>query len=91
MAIGDSASHIADLVDGLLAAQKELAGEPVWRRGNRPDEDRLDWPVLISGETSECRVSVTAYPTSPDLRFTITLNYRGYNIWRVDHEPDDRI
>ena len=88
---GADPPHIDTLIDDLLAAEKELAGEAFWSLGNRPDEQRLDWPILVRGETTNCRVSVTAYPNSPDSRFTITLNYENRNVWRLDFEPPDRI
>lgn len=79
--------HIADLVDQLLAADKELIGNPVFGDGNATRDKRLSWPVLVSGESSRCVVCATAYPFDADLRFTLTLNYEDHNIWRLDHEP----
>ena len=80
--------HIAKLIDSLLAAEKALAGNPGWQPGNRPGELRWDWPVLVEGESANCQVSVTAYPEDYPNRFTITLNYVGRCIWRLDYEPD---
>lgn len=86
---GDDQRRIADLIDALLAAEKVLVGTPSWGDGTRGSDKRFDWPVLVADETADCRVSATAYPEEPDLRFTITLNFRDLNIWRVDHEPTD--
>lgn len=83
-----TSQHIANLIDDLLAAEKTLAGTPYWRDGNRPDERRLDWPVLVEGQSVNCLISVTAYPNIGEERFTITLNYGGRCIWRVDYEPN---
>lgn len=77
---------VADLVDKLLVADKELIGSPVFGVGNRSGERRLVWPVLVSGESTNCTLCVTAYPGDHELRFTITLNFRDVNIWRLDHE-----
>ena len=90
MATGDSSDHIANLIDALLRAEKALVGIPEWREGTRSADERFDWPVLVGGETAECVVAATAYPQEPDLRFTITLNFRNHNIWRVDYEPSYR-
>jgi len=87
-----SGRHIADLIDALIEAEKSLIGEPLWHEGNRVgEEERLDWPVLVNGESVNCKVSITAYPNLPYLRYTITLNYEDRNIWRVDHESPDRV
>ena len=90
MSTGDSDNHIAKLIDRLLDADKTLAGSPGWHAGNTAADERFEWPVLVGGETAECAVAVTAYPDDPDLRFTITLNYRDHNIWRVDYDPPYR-
>lgn len=83
---------IADLVDELLAADKELAGAPEWRQPNRETEQgRLHWPVLVKGEISDCYLAATVYPVDPELRFTICLVYRDRNIWRLDYEPTERV
>ena len=86
-----STRSVAAQVDAILAADKELFGEPFWRDGNRIGEEaRLDWPVLVAGESANCKLCVTAYPNIPQLRFTITLNWEDRNIWRLDHEVPDR-
>ncbi len=90
MAPGEGNNHIANLVDALLEADKVLVGVVHWHDGTRSEDKRFDWPVLVGGETAECAVAATAYPDELDLRFTITLNYRSHNIWRIDHDPPYR-
>ncbi len=81
--------HIADLVDRLLSAQKSFAGSsPDWVEGNREEEVRFTWPVLINGESHACYVAATAYPNFRGERFTISLIFKNSNIWRIDYEPD---
>ena len=75
---------IADLVDGLLASDKELLGEVFWENGTREETKRLNWPVLVNGESKNCVLTADAYPTTLYLRFTLCLNFRDFNIWRVD-------
>ena len=53
--------YIADMADAVLAADKELAGTPSWGRGNRVEEQRLVWPILINGELGP-QLNITAYP-----------------------------
>lgn len=79
-------------MDALLAAEKELAGDPTWRRPNRATEQaRLSWPVLVNGIVADCFLAATIYPEDRDLRFTITFNCHDKNVWRLDFEPWDRI
>ena len=83
---------IAELVDDLLNASKMLVGQVQLRRPNRVSEQaRLHWPVLVSGQSAECYVAATLYPNEGDLRFTISLVYRGSNVWRMDFEPMTQI
>ena len=83
---------IAELVDELLAAPKELVGDARFRPPNREEEQaRLLWPVLVKGESDRCAVSCTLYPNVPDLRFTISLILSNMSVWRLDFEPDWRI
>lgn len=82
---------IAEIVDELIAARKELVGTPQPRPPNREDEYRLLWPVLVRGESDWCSVSCTLYPNSPELRFTISLLLGNICVWRLDFEPDWRI
>lgn len=89
-AANSTTGSIASLVDQLLAASKSFTGIPLWNTGNRDEDERFVWPVLVNGETAECNVCGTAYPNLPELRFTITLNFRQQNIWRVDWEPEGR-
>lgn len=79
-------SYIADYADGLLKADKVLAGAEVWSDGNRPAERRLKWPVLVEGELVGVSLCITAYPAAPELRFTISLVVPPC-IWRLDYDP----
>ena len=81
---------VAELVDRLLASNKQLVGLSGWRPGTRDHDQRLAWPVLVSGETSECVLAATCYPDESPDRFTIALNYSERCIWRVDHELPSR-
>jgi hypothetical protein len=76
---------IADVVDAMLAADKELAGMPQWDSGNRDGESRLVWPVLLQGRLVGITLNITAYPADPPLRYTITLNVPPC-VWRLDFE-----
>lgn len=83
---------IAELVDELLAARKELTGTVRLRQANREGEQiRAEWPVLVNGRSSQCALAWTLYPNAPEMRFTICLLFRSQNIWRLDFEPDERI
>lgn len=83
---------IANLVDDLLSREKALAGEPQWGPGNRrAEQGRLHWPVLIGSGSAGCYLAATIYPEDQSLRFTITLNFKDKNIWRLDFEPEERI
>ena len=83
---------IAELVDDLLAAPKELAGSNRYLEPNRPEEQaRSSWPVLVNGKSEGCTVACTFYPNDVDLRFTISLVFRSINLWRLDFEPDHRV
>lgn len=96
MAIGEplDTGHICDWIDAILEAEKSFGGRPgEWKPGNRAGEKRLTWPVEVEGELIGLAVGLTAYPSEPSLRFTITLNVQvpGWPkpscIWRVDYEP----
>ncbi|MEQ8246377.1 MAG: hypothetical protein RID42_01720 [Alphaproteobacteria bacterium] len=78
----------AELVDGFLAAPKELAGAPTWVEGSRSGEMRSSLPILVNGESTNAEFCTTAYPEESGLRFTIVLQYRNHCIWRLDFEPD---
>ncbi|WP_092782377.1 hypothetical protein [Rhodospira trueperi] len=68
-------------VDALLATEKDLAGEPTWRRPNRTTEQaRFSWPVLANGVLADCFLAATIYPEDRDLRFTNTLNCHDTNV-----------
>ena len=91
MQLADSRTIVA-LVDELLSARKQLVGTIQHRRPNRATEQaRLNWPVLVNGQTAECYVAVTLYPNDEDLRFTICLAYLDHNIWRLDFEPMEHV
>ena len=75
------------IVDDLLASDKELAGEVFWGDGTREETKRLEWPVLVNCESKDCALTAGAYPEFPHLRFTLCLNFRDFNIWRVDWNP----
>ena len=96
MSIGDpfDTGHICDWVDAILLAKKAFRGKPgAWRKGNGPNDKRVDWPVEVEGELIGLYVTLTAYPSEPSLRYTVTLNLqvpgwpRASCIWRIDHEP----
>jgi hypothetical protein len=87
---GSSKHSVADLVDELLTASKSLSGIPIWTNGNRQEELRFSWPVLIEDELHGCYVAATAYPDSRETRFTISLVFRGICIWRVDYEHEHK-
>src|SRR5260370_40388790 len=62
--------HVANLVDRLLAADKRLQGVPQWREGN-PGDMRIRWPLLVGSSVSEeAALHLTAFPESPELRFS---------------------
>ena len=83
---------ISELVDELLVEPKELVGSIQHRLSNRGREQvRLEWPVLVRGQSAQCAVACTLYPNAEDWRFTICLIFRNLNIWRLDFEPEDRI
>ena len=82
--------YIADTVDAFLLAEKELEGEQHWSPGNRSEERRITWPVLVEGELIGAFLGLTAYPDEPKQRFTITLNLPPC-IWRLDMEPDYKL
>ena len=80
-----------ELVDQLLAAQKEFIGDPQYRPPNRASgQARLRWPVLVNGESAQCTVEMTQYFNDLDLRFTVGLMVFEKNVWRLDFEPPDR-
>lgn len=99
MSIGEpfDTGNICDWVDSILAASKRFRGKPApWGDGNRSGELRVKrWPVEVEGELIGLFVAVTAYPTEPLLRFTVTLNVqvpgwpKAACIWRIDHEPEN--
>lgn len=75
-------------VDLVLKAEKEFIGEPEYRRPNRDSEQvRLVWPILVNNRSAQCYVSATLYPNDRDVRFSISLVYYEYNIWRLDFVP----
>jgi hypothetical protein len=76
---------IRSQIDLFLSASKTLGGTAIWMVGNRPDEERVVWPVLLGGRSCEATLQATAYPNDPELRFTIGL-YWPDCIWRLDHD-----
>lgn len=87
---GSSTRSLVETVDALLLADKTLAGEPSWAKGNRDGDFRLSMPVVIGDEMPGVTLQVTAYPNEPSLRFTITLNLPPC-IWRLDFDPDTEV
>ena len=77
---------IAELVDLLMVSQKELLGERSAKSPNRDDQVRWAWAVLVNGQSDQCQVCAVIYPNEPERRFSISLIYRGFNIWRLDYE-----
>lgn len=73
-------------IDAFLAAKKTLGGTASWTTGNRADERRAVWPVLLNGQSVGASLQATAYPHESVLRFTIGLEWPDC-IWRLDFEP----
>lgn len=73
-------------IDAFLAAKKTLGGTPEWVVGNRSEERRAVWPVMLNGRSAEATLQATAYPHEGTLRFTIGLEWPDC-IWRLDFEP----
>lgn len=73
-------------IDAFLKARKTLGGTASWGRGNRDDERRAVWPVLLAGRSVGATLQATAYPHENTLRFTIGLECPDC-IWRLDFEP----
>jgi hypothetical protein len=81
---------IAEIIDEMLAAPKEIGGEPVWQQHRYRQDDlaRLKAPVLINGTSSEVDLVITVYPLQGPSRFRILLNAPKC-VWRVDHVDDE--
>ena len=82
---------ITELIDDLIASPKELIGEIQRNNPNRDGQERLQWPVLVNGESADCYVAFTLYPNEIELRFTICLVFRSINIWRLDFVPNQQV
>ena len=78
--------HVANLVDRFLRTEKHPQGRPLWREGN-PGDMRIRWPLLVGTSVSEAFLNLVTYPNSPELRFTIGLNFR-HQIARIDFVPE---
>lgn len=76
-------------VDIVLASTKSLEGIPSWERGTRNHDRRLDWVVLVEGQSAECVLMATAYPEMGEERFTISLVVKDCCVWRLDYDPID--
>ena len=78
---------IAELIDGLLAAQKTFAGEPDWIDIYH-GESRLVMPLHVGGVSSGSDLKISAYPLIGDAKFRIML-CAPKCVWRVDHVSDE--
>ena len=88
MMSGARGHHIAELVDALLAVDKSLLGNAGWAEGQRPGQRRMDWPVMVEGQTADCKVAAESYPEHDALKFSVSLVYSRHPVWRLDFEPD---
>ncbi|MBI1775895.1 MAG: hypothetical protein HYR63_11165 [Proteobacteria bacterium] len=79
---------IAELIDDLLAARKELVGIPGWREGPHPDEHRLVMPLHIDGVSTGAEFLVTAYPLVGHGKFRIMI-CAPKCVWKIDHTTDE--
>lgn len=77
---------IREVVDRLLAANKQPAGLTDWKA--QDNDCRLVSPLLVSGEISDATLTVISFPRSPELRFRIVLSYLRA-IWRLDYTLDE--
>src|SRR5260370_18889801 len=79
-------SRIVDVIDELLAADKQLIGAVAWQPTQRPDEMRASWPLLI-GDESPTGVSLVIdyYPEGSPARYHISLN-APKSVFRVDYD-----
>lgn len=75
---------IRQIVDGLLEAEKHLAGEGAWQN-DRDGVKRFNRAVEHQGEITALELVVKAYPrrVQPCFRILLTM---GRAIWRVDFD-----
>ena len=76
-------------IDELIAARKTMSGRPVWARTAYVGQHRWLTALDVDGEGTGLNLVVDAWPSSPSLRFTITLNY-GRCVSRFDGWENDR-
>ena len=84
---GTRGPPIAELIDGLLASEKTLGGEPDWQ-DTYFDEAKLMMPLLIDGVSVHADFVVLAYPLTGHSKFRLLLNAPRC-VWRVDHVHDE--
>ncbi len=91
MASASATSSLVTLIDALVSAPKELAGDLQPGRNNRDEQLRFEWSVLVNGEGLNCYLAFTQYLNDVPPRFTIVLVYREISVWRLDFEPNQRV
>lgn len=76
-------------IDAFLAAKKTLDGVVQWQPGNRIDERRALWVVLVAGKAVGATLQISAYPESSERPFTVGLFWPDC-VWRLDYDPAHR-
>lgn len=83
------ATDIQKQVDDLVAASKSMSGTSSWTLTEYSGQHRWLSTLQIDGEGTGLDLIVDAVPSSPSLKFTITLNF-GRCISRFDGWEHDR-
>lgn len=81
-------SDVRNLVDALLASDKQLAGIGEWRT-DMNGAHRYVRAVEYRGEIA-AELCVKSYPRQPQLSFRLILYMMDIAIWRLDYTQDDK-
>ena len=78
------------LIDGVLRADKTLAGFGFWSQDHREHCERWSRPLEIAGELRGMQLEVKAYAAETSLKFRILLT-EARCVWRLDFADDGHV
>jgi hypothetical protein len=86
-------SGFRDSVDGFLAQEKTLAGEPKWVDTPRFEGMSCFWLLAEQGAVTDHRLNIVAYPKTHWLGFTVMVDYywidRFHPVIRLNIDTSD--